>query len=114
MSEDRIRGFVDTLRAKVRGASNGREFIAALCGVTARLPLRTFDLKIIIVGDAMAWDMRCRPKIIVPKQRAVLFAVDGIADLLARIDPEEAALGEQIEIDTSDFLDPCPVKFPKH
>jgi hypothetical protein len=113
MGEEQIRRFVDAFRNKVRDAPNGREFIAGLCGVTALLPVRTFDHKIIVVGDAMAWDMRCKPKIIVPKQKAVLFAVDRITDLLAGIDPEEAALGEQIAIDTSDFLDPYQVKFPR-
>jgi hypothetical protein len=71
--------FVEKFLEWVRLSHEAPAFIAALCGVTGLLPIKTLSHRFIVIADSRAANAEkaeaIKPNILLPKQRRVLYVV---------------------------------------
>jgi hypothetical protein len=120
--QPRLEAFVRSFLDWAKSDENGPQFVAALCGVSSIIPMRRFRTKIVVVGDEDAWasgiDWQWTPKLLLPKQKALIFASEEVYGMFAEMAEnvagnDEAGWNRIFEPENPDILRPYLQKVPR-
>jgi hypothetical protein len=87
--EERFKLFIQNFLVWTKRTHSARQFIVALSGVAAVIPIRKFGIRIIIVGEEEGWhsglSARWMPRCILPARKGLLYAIENVNSVFTEI-----------------------------